>query len=222
MDEPLSTELYMDRLSLLGRLTARVTHAVNNTLSGVIGLVEIASEEGDPNERRMDLEESLRALRPASRMVMRLLEFAAPSSDRTEAFALILERFLELAACLRRPSTISHDCSIEAGAVPVPVAPLEHLLLASLAMISDRAAAETAMNVQGRLDGDLRITITASPLKSCGEADKLDALQRPRWERMAEALGGKLQIGLMPGRLRFDISWPAGPAQNRRQEATDV
>ena len=212
MSETQSMALYFDRLTLLGRLVGKVTHSVSNTLSGVIGLVEIASEETDQRECQTDLEESLKALRPASLMVRRIVELAAPMDGRKEAFGEIMGRFVELAGALRSPSRVTHDCSPSARSAMVAAGPMEHLLLAGLAMVCDRSFAGSRMHVECAVDQRLRVEMTASSLVSMRRADELDALQRPQWEALAAEAGATLDITASSTELRVRISWPVASA----------
>jgi len=205
-----------DRFALLGRLAGKIGHAVNNGISGAMGLISLAVSEKDATEREEDLREALRALTAAGRALQCTIKVsAAENAPKREPFGEVLDRITGIAGGFSRIGLSAAECAAECRSTVVAAAEAEHALLAALVMIADRAKVGTHMAVRCFIEGDLlHVHVEATGLAVSETADRLDDLQKPCWERIMLSCNGDIEIEKEPGRIATRIFLPRVAARS--------
>jgi signal transduction histidine kinase len=223
---------------MLRRLASCLAHHVNNSLTGVIGYLELGLRGLSPRSAAADhLQASLDCAYQAASAVKRIVSFAArPETVQTDqllALAGVTEQVIERLRAQKRPDLMAHS-QVEA---PGLVVTDETVLLAALDNIINNAleampTGGTLVLHVGECDGWCQLSVSDT---GCGIPDEmLPHLFKPfhtsktsghlglglvQSRDLVHLLGGRLEVASVPGQgatVTMTLPSPSSPGVRHR------
>lgn len=142
-----------EKLAAIGQMLAGVAHELNNPLTAILGVTELAKErEGLDESTKRQLDLTHRQARRAARIVQNLLEFSRPASPQKKAIDLstIVERTLQLHEHSLRRNQVQVDFTPRTD-LPQIVGDANQLIQVFLNLISNAEQAIHEVRDSGRI-----------------------------------------------------------------------
>jgi two-component system NtrC family sensor kinase len=142
-----------EKLAAIGQMLAGVAHELNNPLTAILGVTELARErEGLDESMKRQLDLTHRQARRAARIVQNLLEFSRPASPQKKAIDLstIVERTLQLHEHSLRRNQVQVDFTPRTD-LPQIVGDANQLIQVFLNLISNAEQAIHEVRDSGRI-----------------------------------------------------------------------